>query len=170
MLNVITDGELVSNDVADHRPGPQSGLISGGLRAGLDDADKFLELLDAQSRRGARSLLVEQTIESLGVVPLQPSIDRCAGHIELGAHRDNGLAVDVAQDCSAPSPECEIAAPLGLTEQYAESLPGRPRPQLRTDCLALFRSRHDLLERDRLTMILSDRDVKFLAHLPGEIV
>ena len=91
----------------------------------------------------------------IGVVPLEPAVDRAAGDTALGRDVDHPSSVDVRAYCTTAAPLAEVVLELGLDDEFIELLELRratARASNRVSCLCF---RHD-----RETMILSRSAVK----------
>jgi hypothetical protein len=146
VLIVIPDPKFAVDHVADHRAGPHPSLIAGSLRPRFDDANQLLELLETESRSRARSLSVEQTLQALDIVPTEPPVNGCTDHIELTAHRDYALSINVPEHSLAASPQRELSAAFSPVQKDTELLASGRRTKFRSDCLALLG--HDLSSQE----------------------
>lgn len=169
---VVAHTEASSDQVADHRPGPQAGHEPSRLGTGLDRGHEFLALCFAQPGWTAWPLPRSEPVGALGLEPLKPSVDGSPCDVELGTQRDHRLLLDVTQHRLRAAPSSEIAALLRLDLQSDKLHQLLPRDAAGADGLSLLRMGHDLLliAGDRPTMILDSSSVNFLDLFRGDPV
>ena len=102
MMIVVAHAEPILDQVANHRPGPDARLIAACDRAPLDQNRQRGTLQFRELRRRAFGDRRTQTLDVVGVVPLQPAVHRAAGHAEVGGDLDDAPAVDVRTHGPAP--------------------------------------------------------------------
>ena len=154
-MTVEAHVEAFANEVADHGAGPEARGEAGGQWAAIDERCQLLPLILAEPRRIPGRLARQQSIGAFGVEPLQPSIDRPAGDVELPAQRDDRLLREVAQHRLGPAPGDEISSLLGIPEELAQTAKLAGSAPTGTDCLPILRASHDhlLSGRDRALLI-----------------
>ena len=101
---VIAHPKAAPDQFTDHRTDPYARLIPGGHRPRLDPRDQLLVLLVGQPRLATGAFSRSQTIGSIGLEPLQPTIDGAASHLEPHRLLNNADAIEIAQDRCCPSP------------------------------------------------------------------
>jgi len=110
---VVADAELPTNQLSDHRPGPDSRRETGSLRTRLDHGGEHRQLALIEFVRRARWLATAQPIDAVSVVPEQPLVDAAARSTESVDEVKDPLTVDVRENGAR-------AAPLGHRLRVAQ--------------------------------------------------
>ena len=146
---VVANAEPLLNQVADHRSGPDPGLVASLDRPELDDHRQRLALLFGQLGRRALGDTRPKPLDGIHVVPLEPPVHAPPRDSGLGRDVGDPAAVDVGPNGTASTPLGEVVLELGLGDERVELLELSGAPTRATDCLTGVGSSHD-----RLTMIL----------------
>ena len=95
--------------------------------------------------RGSWRELRVQPFDALGLVPLQPAIQRASRLAQLCRELDDALALYVSEHRSPTLPLEQAAPTLCISDERVESLQRCCRTSRRADCLACLGPRHDHL-------------------------
>ncbi len=150
MMIVIANAEPLLDQVADHRTGPDTGLIACLHRAQFNDDPQSLALLVGELRRRAFGNRSPKPLNVIDVVPLEPAIDGAACDAEVDRDVRDFSSIDVCTNSTAPTPFAEVVLELRFDDKIVELFELRATATRATNCLAWLRSSHD-----RRTMILS---------------
>jgi hypothetical protein len=143
---VVPDAEAVLDQITDHRAGPDTAGVPGGLRACIDQCAQFVPLRLREFGRRAGRLARHQSLDTHRFIPLQPSVHGASRHPGLPRQFDDASAFDVPEHRSAPSPLCEVSSLLGLPDEPSQVPTTRWRTASQADCFADLGAHHDHLE------------------------
>ncbi len=172
VMIVVTHAKTSPDQLAYHRPRPDSALIPRGHRTRFDQGHQGLMLRVRQARLPARPLPRAQTLRSRGFEPLQPAVDRATRDIELRRQVDNTDTSEVTPHRCRAAPASQIPDPFRFIQklaQFAQFLSARSG---RTARFAVLRSRHALVLQypNQPTMILQRSSVNTLDPYRGDHV
>lgn len=143
MVVVVANAEALLDQIADHRAGPDSALVSGRLGSRVDERRQLVLLGRKQLGRRTRRLARDQPLYALGLVPLQPAIYRAAGHARCFGQLNDAASFDVPKHRSTSSPLLKVPSLLGVADEPPQTPTSRCRASPRTYCLACLFARHD---------------------------
>ena len=155
MMVVIADHEALLDQVADHRAGPNTRLVTRRERPFFNENDQLGPLLVGQLGRGALRDRRAKAFDVIRLVPLQPAVHRTTRYAEVRGDIDDTTLVDVRAHGAPTSPFAKVVLGLGFDDELVELPKLRASPPCPADRLAVLGLRHD-----RLTMILARSIVK----------
>ena len=108
VMIVIANAELLLDEVADHRAGPNTRLIARGNGTEFNDRGQRPKLFVRQFVRGAFGDARAKPLDVIRVVPLDPSIHRTTSDFEFGRDVLHAATIDIRANGTTSSPFAEV--------------------------------------------------------------
>ncbi len=151
MAGVILDTELLVDHATDHRgrPHPREKPIGDGPT--VHEIRQGGPLPGRQRRRPPRAMPLEEALQAVVGVVLQPQSDRRPGRLQHGGDLGAGASLHVQHDRVDPPGDSVLALPLGVALEPDKSLDRPPMPAEQPRSHAILLSHED----SKLKIIMS---------------
>ena len=155
MMVVVADAVSRLDEITNHRAGPNTRRVPRRHRTALDDLRQRRALILRQPGRRSLGRRRPQTLDVVGVIPLQPAIHGAPGDPARRSDVDDASAIDVRANGVTSTPLGEVIPPTRMAHELVEQFElcrAAARASNGVPCLGL---RHD-----PNTLILSRSAVK----------
>ena len=120
MMVVVTNAKPLLDQIADHWAGPDARLVASLDRPQLDDDPERFALFVGESRWRPFGDRGSQSIDVIGVVPLEPPVHGATGDPALGRDSGHFPTVDVRTNRTATAPFAEVVLQLRFDDDRLE--------------------------------------------------